>query len=177
MLPKILTPKIGNNSIDIPIRLWGTIMLFLILTVILFNIIVIFMPKRMSGIEMVATSFFSMYLQLVFDVYLDLKYDLYGYFEKGADWESVIYLLGIYPAVNLLFLNFFPYKKAFKGKFYYISGWVLFSIVYEKLFLWSGTFYYNGWKMWYSFIIYPGLLLILVLFHNYILYLLKKVQK
>jgi hypothetical protein len=152
-------------------------MLFLIFTVILFTIITILMPKRLTGIEMVATCLFAMYFQIIVDVYLDLKFDLYGYFKKGPDWDSVLYLFGIYPAVNLVFLNFFPYKKSFRKKSFYILGWVLFSILYEKLLLWSGTFYYNGWKTWYSAILYPGIFLTLVIFHKYILFLLKQQQK
>jgi hypothetical protein len=83
-------------------------MLTLIIIVVLFNGFAIFIPKRMTGIEIAATSLFAMYLQVNNDVFLDLKFHLYGYFQKGLDFRSLIYLLGIYPAVNIVYLNYFP---------------------------------------------------------------------
>ncbi|GAY78630.1 hypothetical protein NBRC111894_4184 [Sporolactobacillus inulinus] len=84
-------------------------MLFLIFTVIIFNGLVVFAPKKLSAIEIIVTTLFAMYLEAIVDIYLDLKYDLFGYFFKGVDWRSLLYLFGIYPAINLLFLNFFPF--------------------------------------------------------------------
>ncbi|MFV2050630.1 CBO0543 family protein [Metabacillus sp. YM-086] len=128
----------------------------------------------MSGIEILTTILFSTFLQIMTDTFFDLKYDLYGYFNKGVDWGGMLYILGIFPAVNTVYLNFFPYKKELKDKLLYVFYWTVISVVFEDLFLWSGTFYYNGWKLWYSAIIYPFLYFILVLFHKYACYLLKR---
>lgn len=151
-------------------------MTFLIISVIVFNLVAILIPKRISGIKIITTTLFSLYLEIMTNVFLDLKYDLYGYFNKGVDWEGLIYILGVYPPVNILFLNYFPYKKKMLNKAIYIFGWSVFADVYELLFLWSGTFYYNGWKFWYSIIIYPILYIILVGFYKYVHYLLRKNQ-
>ncbi|WP_235252682.1 hypothetical protein [Niallia circulans] len=58
--------------------------------VILFNAIAYFIPKRLTAIELLTTTLFATFLQLVTDTFLDLKYDLYGYFRIGVDWESLI---------------------------------------------------------------------------------------
>lgn len=152
-------------------------MLFLILTVILFNLFALFMPKRMSMIEIITTCLFALHLQTIFDVYLDLKYGWYGYFQKGADWGTLIFVYGIYPAINLIYLNYFPGGKSWMRKTLYIAAWSIFALIYEVLFLWSGTFYYNGWKLWYSAICYPFLLIALYLFHQYVLHLLKRYRR
>lgn len=149
-------------------------MLFLIFTVIVLNCLIVFAPKKLSAIELIVTTLFAMYLEAIVDIYLDLKYDLFGYFFKGVDWRSLLYLFGIYPAINLLFLNFFPFRRSFHRKFLYILGWTIFSVLYELFFLWSGTFYYRKWSIWYSAMIYPGLFIMLILFHNYILSVLEK---
>jgi hypothetical protein len=95
------------------------------------------------------------------NVFFDLKYDLYGYFDKGVDWLALIPLLGIYPSINYLFLNFFPEGKGFTRIFIYLLSWDAFALVYEALSRKSNFFYYNGWKWWYSAILYPPILLIL----------------
>jgi hypothetical protein len=94
--------------------------IFLILSVIVFNLVALLIPKRISGIEILTTSLFSLYLETMTNVFLDLKYDLYGYFTKGVNWESLLYILGIYAPVNIVFLNYFPYKKQLFSKAIYI---------------------------------------------------------
>ncbi|WP_040203400.1 CBO0543 family protein [Neobacillus jeddahensis] len=152
-------------------------MIFLILLVIVFNLIAILIPKRISGIEILTTTLFSLYLETMANVFLDLKYDLYGYFTKGVNWASLLYVLGVYPPVNIVYLNYFPYKKQLLRKVVYILLWSVFAYIFEFLFLKTGTFYYNGWKFWYSVIIYPLLYLILVGFHKFVKYLLSRYQQ
>lgn len=123
-----------------------------------------------------ATLLFALYLELNANVFLDFKYNLYGYFHKGVDWVGMLYI-GIYVPVNIVYLNFFPYRKAFVRKLVYILGWTIFSGIYELLFLWTKTFYYQGWMIWFSLIIYPFLFVFLNVFHLYVLYLLRKYQR
>lgn len=149
-------------------------MLFLILMVLFFNLVVFFIPKRMSHNEIVMTTLFAMVLQLTVDVYLDLKYDFFGYFTKGVNWSSLIYFWGIYPAITITFLNFFPYGKSLIRQCLYIGVWTVFSLIFELLFIWTKTFYYNSWKLWYSALCYPILFLTLMLFDKYAIYLERK---
>ncbi|MEE8670115.1 MAG: CBO0543 family protein [Heyndrickxia coagulans] len=113
---------------------------------------------------MLCTTLFAMCLELIVNLFLDIKYDLFGYFTKGVDRKSLYYLFGIYPAINILFINFFPNR--FRARFLYIAGWTIIALVFEFLFRVTGTFYYNGWKPVYSAIAYPILFCILALFYK-----------
>jgi hypothetical protein len=146
-------------------------MLILIVTVIVFNLIAYIIPKRISKLEILTTTLFASYLQVMADIYLCLKYDFYGYFDKGVDWGTLIYIFGIYPAINIVFLNYYPYGKILYKQAVYILGWSILAMLYETLFIWSGTFYLNGWKHIYSLIVYPILYIFLMSFHKLTLYL------
>lgn len=152
-------------------------MLFLIIIVIVFNLIAILIRKRMSGIEILTTTLFSLSLQVLTDKYLDIKYDLYGYFGKGLEFETLIYVFGVYPAISIIFLNYFPYRKGNNNKIFYILCWTVFAVLFEIFFLWTGTYYHHFWKLWYSAIMYPVLCVILILFHKYTRYLLKRFKQ
>ena len=103
-----------------------------------------------------------MVFQQLVDLALDLKLDWYGYFAKGVQWTYIIAILGIYPAANAIFLNYYQYMKNVARKFWYIVGCSVFAVVYEWLTNVSGFFYYNQWKFWYSAIAYPFIYLILL---------------
>lgn len=151
-------------------------MFFLILSVIVFNLFSIFIPKRISVIEILTTTLFSSLLEFVANTIWDFKYDLYGYFHKGVDYAGFIYVIGIFPAVNIVYLNLYPFKKGLISKVIYIFCWSLFAIIFELIFLRTKTFYYNGWKLWYSIALYPILYLVLLWFYHYVHYLLKRVS-
>ncbi|WP_308639561.1 CBO0543 family protein [Paenibacillus silvisoli] len=138
-------------------------MWLLIVTVIVFNAIFLFMPKRLTPIELFSTCMFAMVLQQLVDLAFDLKLDWYGYFAPGVQWAYYIAILGIYPAVNAIFLNYYQFMKSKAQKFWYLVGWCIFAVVYEWLAIKSGYFYYHQWKVWYSAISYPFLYMILLL--------------
>lgn len=136
-------------------------MSYLLISIVIFNVFAYFMPKRMTKLEMYTTSLFSAFFQLIVDIYLDLKYHLYGYFGEGVDNETILVILGVFPAVNIIILNYFPYGKELKKQSYYILLWSLFLLFYEWGAVKLGYFYYNGWKLWYSALCYPPILAIL----------------
>ncbi|MBU7594603.1 hypothetical protein FVO58_19105 [Metabacillus halosaccharovorans] len=136
-------------------------MFLLFISVIIFGLIIYFMPKRISYFEMYTTSLFSTVLQLITDIYLEFKYNFYWYFSPGVDYITLWVVFWIYPSVNIIFLNFYPTTKKFSTSVYYILGWTLFALVYEWVAVNSGLFQYNGWKLWYSALIYPFLYLLL----------------
>lgn len=134
--------------------------IFVITCVLLLNVIAIIIPKRITMIEVYTTSLFVLTLGLTTDVIFDLKYNFYGHFNIGPDLPGFLTVFGIYPSSNIIMLNYFPYQKHLKGKILYIliaSGAFLF---YEWLSLKSGSFYYTVWKLWYSALCYPLLILI-----------------
>jgi hypothetical protein len=138
-------------------------MTFLVLSIIVFIGIAILIPKRMTRVEMYATSLFSSVFQLIVDHYLADKHDLYGYFTRGVEYEELLVFLGVFPPVNIIFLNFFPFEKSVGSKAIYIIGWSTLITLYEWGAVLSGYFFYNGWKLWYSALAYPVILCILAL--------------
>ncbi len=122
---------------------------------------VFFMPKNRSAIEMYTTTLFAIALQALTDVYLEFKYDLYWYFDRGADLKTLWIVLGLYPQVNLIFLNFFPYRKSFLKKVIYIFWWTVFALNFELILVKINIFVYDEWRIWFSVPIYPLLYLIL----------------
>ncbi|PMC33959.1 hypothetical protein CJ195_25550 [Bacillus sp. UMB0899] len=138
-------------------------MFLLLFSVIIFGLIIYFMPKKISYFEMYTTSLFSTVLQLITDIYLEFKYHFYWYFSPGVDYITLWVVFWIYPSVSIIFLNFYPTSKKFSSSVYYILGWTLFAVVYEWFAVNTNLFHYNGWKLWYSAIIYPFLYLLLYL--------------
>lgn len=135
-------------------------MLFILSSITLFCIIIYFMPKRITPMEMYATSLFALVFVLTVDIYLSLKLDLYGYFDKGViEWKTLIIHFGVFPTYNAIFLNFFP--KINRYKLVYILGHSLILVAYEWTTIQVGAFYYNGWALGYSVMCYPFILLIL----------------
>jgi hypothetical protein len=84
-----------------------------------------------------------MAFQQIVDLALDLKLDWYGYFSKGLQWTYFIAILGIYPAVNAIFLNYYQYMKNGRRKLGYIFGCSVFAVVYEWLAIKSGYFFHH----------------------------------
>jgi hypothetical protein len=137
-------------------------MLFLFISMVIFGIIIWFMPKRISLLEMYTTSLFSTVLQLITDIYLEFKYRLYWYFSPGVDYITLFVVFWIYPAVNIMFLNFYPQHKNRISKTLYILGWSAFALAYEWVATQTGLFHHNGWNLLYSIPIYPLLYLLLL---------------
>lgn len=136
-------------------------MTFLIASLLLFYAIAIFMPKHISWLVIWTTALFSLVLENMSDMALDLKLNLFGYIAPGNQWSGFLPVF-LYPPVNAIFLNYYPYKKSRLHKFMYVVGWTAFCLVYEVGALRSGFFYYTKWKLWYSALCYPVLLLMVL---------------
>lgn len=67
------------------------------------------------------------------------------------------------PGMNAIFLNYYQYMKNYKQRLLYIIGCSIFSVIYEALAIKTGYFYHHYWKLLYSGIAYPFLLLLLLL--------------
>ncbi len=124
------------------------------------------MPKRLPRTDLFVIGLFGLAFQQQVDIYLNLEYDLYGFFEKGVDWLSIIPILGLFPSGALIFVNFYPLNNR-KRAILYILLWTVFLTSFEYLSLQSGYFYFNGWKLWWSFLEYPILLLINISFYAF----------
>jgi len=134
---------------------------FLIISIIIFNFIAFFIPKNITRYEMFTTTLFALLLQALTDVFLDAKYHLYFYFTKEINWLALLAMFGIYPALNIIYLNYYIDKKTVFAKASYIFQWTIFSLLFEWLSVQSGYFVYNGWKLWYSGMCYPIIYILL----------------
>ncbi|WP_017755138.1 CBO0543 family protein [Calidifontibacillus oryziterrae] len=135
---------------------------------LIMTVIAVFIPKRLSKIEIYATSLFAMTLGKTVDEILDIKLNLYGFFHKGVDYLGILVQIISYPVVSLLFLNYFPYHMKTRYKVFYILIWSVLTMVLEKISYHTKFFYYNRWKWWYSVLIYPVVYTILALNFSFI---------
>ncbi|WP_071393339.1 CBO0543 family protein [Bacillus tuaregi] len=138
-------------------------MIFIFICLIAMNIFAIVMPKRLTRLEIYATCFFSMVFGRTTDSILDILLNLYGFFSEGLQFSGLIAQFLMYPAVNTLFLNYFPFHKGNKVKLVYILCWTLFSVTFEWISVQTSFFYYTTWKLWYSAMLYPIIFYILYL--------------
>lgn len=145
---------------------------FLAISIVLFNTAAFYIPKRVKPDELLSASIFVLFLQLLVDIIIDLKYDMYGYFHKGVDLQYFVPLFGIFPAFTIILLNLYPFNKRFIHKLAYIIGVTLFCLAFESLSIKAKYLYYTIWKLWFSALAYP-ILIIIILFYLYILRKLK----
>jgi hypothetical protein len=123
------------------------------------------MPKHMERSDMFVVALFGLVFQQLVDMFFNVKYDLYGFFQKGVDWLSLIPMLGLIPSANLIFINFYPWNH-WKRSVIYVGLVSAFLVGFEYLSLLAGYFYYHGWKLWWSVIEYPLLLYINIAFYK-----------
>ncbi|MEW9672086.1 CBO0543 family protein [Ammoniphilus sp. 3BR4] len=143
-------------------------MIYLVVSVVIFNVVAYFIPKRITKLEMYATSIFALFFANLIDLFLEHKYLLYWYFNKEVDWISLIVFFGTYPAINIMVLNFFPLDARYSKKITYIALWSLFLTFYEWGAVNIGEFlHYGKWNIWYSLLLYP--VIVTILYWNFML--------
>ncbi|HZG83610.1 hypothetical protein [Paenibacillus sp.] len=135
-------------------------MVYVFAAFILFYFIAWLAPKRLTGIEIYATSMFAYAYGITTDVVFDLHYDMYGYIAPGFQWLGLLAIALYFPVVSFLFLNFLP--STVGRKIVYMAGWVAFSLTFEWFTVKTDFFYYNGWQLWYSALSYPLIFLVLI---------------
>ncbi|MDQ0227876.1 hypothetical protein CHH83_14835 [Bacillus sp. 7586-K] len=147
-------------------------MLGLIIAIIIFNFIAFKTNKNLTKNQVVHIWTFTIALQELADLYIDQKYHGYWYFSKGIEWESLLTLTIIIPPVNMMFLNWYPFGATLFKKAKYYFYWVLFMVGYEMITLlpepW-GYFNYGWWKIWYSVLVNPFLLMLVLNFYKWVI--------
>ena len=87
---------------------------------------------------------------------------------NGSDLPAFT-LLGA-PTI-ILFLNWFPFRTSFFKRMFYIILWSILIVIYEVFSLlpapW-GYFHYGWWKLGYSALSYPVLLLIELYYYKWV---------
>nr|WP_246586567.1 hypothetical protein [Cytobacillus gottheilii] len=146
-------------------------MIGLIVAIILFNFIAFKTNKRLTPNQIVHIWAFTIAFQQSFDIIVEFKYHGYWYFDKRIDWVGLLPHTILVPPVNMMFLNWYPFKEKFIKQFSYIFIWVISILVYEAITLlpqpW-GFFHYGWWTIWHTAVIDPILLLILLRYYKWI---------
>jgi hypothetical protein len=146
-------------------------MIGLILTIIIFNLIAFKTNKRLTSNQIVHIWAFTIAFQTLFDIFVEFKYGGYWYFSKDIDFGGLIAHIAVVPPVNMMFLNWYPFRTSFKRQSFYIFIWVLMILLYELVTLlpepW-GYFNYGWWRIWHAAIINPFLLFILLSYYKWI---------
>lgn len=152
-------------------------MIGLILAMTLFTVLALITNKRLNANQTLHIWIFTVTFQLFFDLYIDLKLGAYWYFTKDVEWISIIQYIFLVPPVNIIFLNYYPFKKNSLSKVVFITLWVIAILSYEVIALlpspW-GYFRYGWWKLWYSALLNPILLIVLVKYYKWICHLEEK---
>ncbi|MBS4218413.1 hypothetical protein KHA96_08830 [Bacillus sp. FJAT-49711] len=146
-------------------------MIGLIMAVIVFNVIAFKTNKHLTKNQIVHIWAFTICFQTLFDVFISLKYHGYWYFSKGVDVRSLPIYTVLIPAVNIMFLNWYPFRKALYWRVLYIFLWVILITLYEMITLlpepW-GYFHHGWWRLGHSILINPVLFYILLKYYKWI---------
>jgi hypothetical protein len=148
-------------------------MIGLFLAIIIVNIAAFKMRSRLTTNLIIHIWIFTSALEMAFDIYVDLKYHGYWYFSKHeTDWAGLLPHILLVPAVNVIYLNFYPLKKSLGKQIRYLIYWTVGILLYENVTLlpepW-GYFHYGWWTVWHSVVLDPVLLVILLFYYKWIL--------
>lgn len=153
-------------------------MLGLIIAILVFNFIAFKTKKIFTANQIVHIWLFTIAFQSAFDFYLEFKYEGYWYFGKRVEWIDLLAHTVLIPPVNMMFLNWYPFKRSIVRQTVYMILWVVIILIYELITLLPrpfGYFNYGWWEWWHAAILDPFLLLILLFFYKWIRKLEKKI--
>lgn len=138
--------------------------LFLLGSVAVYNAVAWRTQKRISAPELYATVMFALFAQTLTDAFASFEYERWGFFEKNrAEFAALWIILGIYPAVTVLIVNWYPFAASWWKKILYLLAWGSYSTGYEWLSMKFDIIWHdNGWNLWWSFSIYPFLYFMLI---------------
>lgn len=153
-------------------------MILLYASVIVFNILAFKTVRNISINKIVHIWLFTIAFQMLWDVFIDLKYHGYWYITQGIDYIALPAYTILIPPINIMFLNWFPFKVSLIKRMFYIGIWLIFMLMYELLASlpepW-GYYRYGWWKFLYSCFFDLLLLMILLGYYKWICKLEKKV--
>lgn len=137
-------------------------LVFMIFFCLILVSIAIFMPKKIKRAELYATSAFAVALGLSVDSILALKYKFYTLLGEGVQWGPLFGQIILYASANMIILNYFPYHRSLLRKIIFIIVITAITVIFELLSKITGFIRYNEWNIWYSSLLYPFLILLLV---------------
>jgi hypothetical protein len=137
---------------------------FVIVSVLVYNVTAFLIRKRLSGAEIYATVMFGLVAQLLSDSYASFGYKMWGFFDRDqSDLEALWVIFGMYPACTVLIINWYPYLARWWKKLLYLIAWACYSTFYEYLTMIFGVMWHdNGWSLYWSFLLYPFIYYMLI---------------
>lgn len=145
-------------------------MVGIIISILTFNIIAFKINDLLNRKQIAHIWMFTMAVQAVTETYIDFKYHGYWYLTKEINWWVLLTFTVLIPPVNIIFLNWYPYGSSRKRIILYFLLWEVLMVFYESLTLlpepW-GYFNYGWWELWYSAILNPFLLLIVLKYYKW----------
>ncbi|WP_102348373.1 hypothetical protein [Bacillus sp. Marseille-P3661] len=144
-------------------------MIGLLTAILIFNLLAFKTNTTLSRTQIAHIWAFTLAFQNLFDIFVDIKYTGYWYFTKDIDWGGLLAHTVLLPPVNMMFINWYPFKSSYWKQAGYIAIWVIIILIYETIALlpepW-GYFHYGWWTIWHSVILNPILFFILVTYYK-----------
>jgi hypothetical protein len=142
---------------------WLTIS-FLLVSIVIYWTFVFKAKKNLLPRELYVTVLFALFLDLLVDTYASFRYKAWGFFNiDDIEYTSLLVILGIYPAVAILIVNWYPYRDIWWLRCTYLLAWSVYSTFYEWLTMQVGIIWHLNWRLSYSFLLYPFIFYVLVL--------------
>jgi hypothetical protein len=146
-------------------------MIGLLISVLVFNLVAFKINKRLTPSQVLQIWTFTIAFQMLFDLIVEFKYHSYWYFSPGIDWVGLIPRTVLIPPVNIIFLNLYPFEQKGIRKMLFLFAFVILILIYELFTMLPaplGYFHYGWWKLWYSAIVDPIILIFLLGFYKWI---------
>lgn len=146
-------------------------MIGLLIAVALFNTVAFLTNHKLTKSQIVQIWTFTIASQLLTDAYIGKKYHGYWYFSGQIEWKAIFIETVLIPPVNIIFLNGYPFARPLMKRLLYVFYWTIAITLYECIALlpepW-GYFHHGWWKTYYSFLVNPFLLFIVLMFYRWI---------
>ncbi|TVY08934.1 CBO0543 family protein [Paenibacillus cremeus] len=124
------------------------------------------MNKKLKLSEIYTTVVFSLFIVVLTDAYAGFRFKAWGFFEvEKVEFTALFIILGIYPAVAAMIINWYPYESVWWKKSGYFLGWSLFSTAYEWLCVKTGILWHIHWNLYYSFVLYLLIYYLFLILH------------
>lgn len=146
-------------------------MIGLIISIVLFNLIAFKTNKRLTANQIVHIWTATIAFQSIFDLMVEFKYKGYWYFDKGVEWVDILPHTFLIPPVNMMFINWYPFRAKITKQISYIFFWVIAILIYETVTLFPepwGYFHYGWWNLRHATVIDPLLFIILLKYYLWI---------
>ncbi|WP_134703699.1 CBO0543 family protein [Ammoniphilus sp. YIM 78166] len=127
---------------------------FPILTIAVNLVFIWFMPKRMTRKEIYTTWALLSMLSLTVDTLFGHSGEitLLHFQEEGLQISDLLFEIMLAPSFGIIFSNYMPEQLGAFIK--YTVYWTAFSTLYEWVTVQIDFLIYQGWKLWYSTVIY-----------------------